>query len=241
MHLAHLAQDGISCCARHCPTLLRMNRQRSSRHVLPAVFFAAVLLAACGGDGDATVDTVPPVSSSSTTTVPPTSSTTTTSTTEPPEFVGEPEFDSASSVSTVGIDVVTFGMTVTQAEDALGGSLVPMSEPVEDDCYQIRPAGGPEGVQLTVTAGTIERVDISTDTITTRSGAGVGMSEDDLFALFGERLTSTPLAGGGNSIMFTPADEGDAQFRVIFDTDGTAVTTFRSGRVPQIEPTVPCS
>jgi hypothetical protein len=205
------------------------------------LIFAITLLTACGGDGEATVDTVPPVSSSSTTTLPPTSSTTTTSTTEAPEFVGEPEFDDASSVSTVGIDVVTFGMTVAQAEAALGGSFVPVDEPANEDCYQIRPAGGPAGVQLTVTAGTIERVDVSTDMITTRSGAGVGMSEDDLFALFGERLTSTPLATGGNSIVFTPADEADAAFRVIFDTDGAAVTSFRSGRVPQIEPTISCS
>lgn len=218
-----------------------MKLHRPTRHALAAVLVVSTMFTACGGDGDATVDTVPPVSSSSTTTVAPTSSTTTTSTTEAPEFVGEPEFDSASTVSTVGIDVVVFGMTVAQAEAALDGSLVPVSEPIDDACYQIRPAGGPAGVELTVTAGTIERVDVSTDLITTRSGAGVGMTEDELFALFGERLTSTPLPGGGNSIVFTPADEADAAFRVIFDTDGAVVTNYRSGRVPQVEPSSPCA
>lgn len=207
----------------------------------PFAMCAIGLLTSCGGDGDASVDTVPPVSVESSTLAPPTTSSTTTSTTVAPDFVGEPEFDSSSSVSTVGIGVVTFGMTVTQAETALQGSLVPVAEPVDDACYLVRPAGGPAGVELTVTAGTIERVDVASDLITTRSGAGVGMSEEDLFALFGERLTSTPNTAGGNTIVFTPSDPGDAAFRVIFESDGAAVTSFRSGRVPQIEPTTACS
>jgi hypothetical protein len=207
----------------------------------PFAMCALGLLTSCGGDSETSVDTVPPVSVESSTLAPPTTSSTTTSTTVAPEFVGEPEFDSSSSVSTVGIDVVHFGMTITQAEAALQGSLIPVAEPIDDECYLVRPAGGPAGVELTVAAGTIERVDVATDIITTRSGAGVGMSEEDLFALFGERLTSTPTAAGGNTIVFTPSDPGDAAFRVIFESDGAAVTSFRSGRVPQIEPTAPCS
>jgi hypothetical protein len=207
----------------------------------PFAMCAVGLLTSCGGDSDASVDTVPPVSVESSTLAPPTTSSTTTSTTVAPEFVGEPEFDSSSSVSTVGIDVVNFGMTVTQAEAALQGSLIPVAEPIDDECYLVRPGGGPSGVELTVSEGTIERVDVTTDIITTRSGAGVGMSEEDLFALFGERLTSTPTAAGGNTIVFTPSDPGDAAFRVIFESDGTAVTSFRSGRVLHIEPTTPCS
>lgn len=205
------------------------------------VISVVLLLTACGGDGDASVDTVPPVSEAPATSSTTTTSTTTTSTTVAPDFTGEPEFDSTSSVSTVGIDVVAFGMTVAQAESALGGTLVPVTADIAGECYLVRPGGGPAGIELAVTAGTIERVDITNPDITTRSGAGVGMLEDELFALFGERLTSAPRAGGGNTIVFTPADEGDAAFRVIFETDGSAVTSFRSGRVPWIEPIVPCT
>jgi hypothetical protein len=205
------------------------------------VISLVILITACGGDDDASVDTVPPVSEAPTTIATTTSSTTTTSTTIPPNFSGEPEFDSASSVSTVGIDVVAFGMTVSQAETALGGTLVPVTDEIDGECFLIRPGGGPTGVELAVTAGTIERVDITNPEITTRSGAGVGMPEEELLALFGERLTSTPRAGGGNTVVFTPADAGDAAFRVIFETDGTAITSFRSGRVPQIEPAIPCA
>jgi len=131
-------------------------------------------------------------------------------------------------------------MTISQAEAALGGTLVPVAE-ASGECFRVRPGGGPAGVELVVTAGTIERVDVTTAEITTRSGAGVGMPEGDLFALFGERLTSTPRAGGGNTVIFTPADAGDAAFRVIFETNGTAVTSLRSGRVPLIEPAIACA
>lgn len=199
------------------------------------------VLTACGDGDDASVDTVPPVSETPTTVSTTTTSTTTTTTTEAPAFEGDPEFDSSSSVSTVGIDAVTFGMTVAQAEAALDGTLVPVDGVAEGDCYLVRPGGGPAGVELAVTLGTIERVDVSAPEITTRSGAGVGMTEDDLFALFGERLSSTPRSGGGNTVVFTPTDAGDQAFRVIFETDGTQVTSFRSGRVPQVEPHVPCS
>jgi len=143
-------------------------------------------------------------------------------------------------VSTVGIGALTFGMSVAEAERTLGAEFVEVIDGATGACYEIRPAGGPAGVQLTVTGGTIERIDITTDVITTRSGAGVGMTETALFELFGERLTSEARTGGGNTITFTPVDPGDAEFRVIFESDGATVTSFRSGRVPQILPPLPC-
>ncbi len=211
---------------------------------LVAALIAGVLLAGCGGDESASVDSVPPTTASTSTTSAPTTTaapTTSTTTTTAPELVGAPAFDAASSVSTVGIDRVTFGMTVAQAETELGAEFVAVDEAAGGDCYLVRPAGGPGGVELTVTSNTIERVDITTDLITTRSGAGVGMAETALFELFGDRLSSAPREGGGNTITFTPVDAGDADFRVIFETDGSTVTSFRSGRVPQVLPTRACT
>lgn len=143
-------------------------------------------------------------------------------------------------MSTVGIDRVVFGMTVNQAEKAIDGTLVAVSEVSDTQCYRVRPAGGPAGVEFTVTAGTIERVDLSNPSITTRSGAGVGSTEAELVELFGDRVSTESRAGGGNNVIFTPADASDAAFRVIFETDGTTVTRFRSGRVPQVEAENPC-
>ena len=202
----------------------------------------AVAVAACGGgDDDATVGTVPPASAAPTTIATTTTSTTsTTTTTIAIDFVGSPAFDSSSSVSTVGIDALFFGMTLNQASSAVEAEFVPTSEPVDPVCQTYVPAGGPAGVVLTVTAGTVERVDITNETLTTRSGAGVGTTEQGLFDLFGDRVTTAAREGGGNTITFTPADASDAEFRVIFESDGAAVTTFRSGRLPQVGPTNAC-
>lgn len=220
----------------------------TSRLKLLSALTALVLaLTACGGDeSDATVGTVPPASVGSPDTPTTVATTTTTvaaviatTTTTEPSFEGTPEFDTNSSVSTVGIDAVTFGMTIARAENAVAGTFVPVGQTGE--CYQVRPSGGPNGVLLTVTAGTVERVDITNPEITTRSGAGVGMSEEGLASLFGDRLTTETSSTGGNRIIFTPSDPGDADFRVIFETDGSVVTTFRSGRLPQVDPTTPCA
>lgn len=206
---------------------------------------ATLAFAACGGDDEgASVGTVPPttVAVSSTTTVATTAaptSTIATTTTAEPTFEGTPEFDSSSSVSTVGIDAVTFGMTLASAETAIGGSFMPI-DGTNAECFTVRPSGGPNGVVLTVTAGTVERVDITTPDITTRSGAGVGMTEDGLNSLFGANLTTEASPTGGNRVVFTPSDPGDADFRVIFETDGETVTSFRSGRLPQVDPVSPC-
>ena len=163
-----------------------------------------------------------------------------TTTTTAPDFSGAAAFDGSSSVSTVGIDALTFGMTLNQARSALSAEFSPVSEPVDAVCDTYFPTGGPAGVILTVTQGTVERVDITNDSITTRSGAGVGVSEQGLADLFGDRLTTTARPGGGNTITFTPADASDAEFRVIFETDGSVVTSFRSGRLPQVTLLEPC-
>lgn len=212
--------------------------------LLCALVGAILALSACGGDeSDASVGTVAPASiaASTTTTVATTTTsiaTVATTTTNAPNFEGTPEFDTNSSVSTVGIDAVTFGMTLARAESAVAGTFVPIGE--VSDCYQVHPSGGPNGVLLTITEGTVERVDITNPDITTRSGAGVGMSEDGLASLFGDSLTTEASDTGGNRIIFTPSDPNDAAFRVIFETDGTAVTSFRSGRLPQVDATTAC-
>ena len=209
---------------------------------IAVLIVGAILLAACGSDDEANAGADPAAvtnQSTTTTTIAQTTTTIATTTTELVELTGLPEFTSDSSVTTVGIDELVFGMTVSQANIAVGGEFVPVGE-TNNECFLVRPAGGPLGVQLTVTQGTIERVDITNPDITTRSGAGVGLTEQDLADLFGASLTTQP-SGAGNQVIFTPSDAADAQFRVIFETDGEIVTSFRSGRVPQVEPTVPCS
>jgi hypothetical protein len=153
------------------------------------------------------------------------------------EASGEVAFGADSSLSTVGLDDVFFGMTIEEASRAADAEFtLPDEQPT---CYSITPTAGPEGLFFTVVDGRIERVDITNPAIRTRSGAGVGSSEVELADLFGDRLVTTPV-DGGRRIEFVPEDEADATHRIVFMTDGTTVVSMRGGRQEIVESDIPC-
>jgi len=87
-----------------------------------------------------------------------------------------------------------------------------------------------------VVAGTVERVDVDTRTITTRSGAGIGDTEDRIREMFGERIHTTPLPdGSGNLLAYVPKDVADATYRVMFLSNGVQITRLWAGRLPWAE------
>ena len=143
---------------------------------------------------------------------------TTTFTTTLPEDVddyGPSTLDDNSTVSTVGLDSVHFGMTVQQAQEAAGSLMVPIA-PVSA-CYHVVPHGAPEGIVFLVHSGTIERVDINSGPITTRSGVGVGTPDETVIDLFGASIEREVRPDGTVDLIFVPRDAGDANFRVIFN------------------------
>ena len=158
-------------------------------------------------------------------------------TAEDDESVG-PTLGPNSSVSTVGLDTVSFGLTVVQAERAAGTPMIPC-DPV-GDCYRVTPQEAPEGISFVVRQGTIERVDIVAGPITTKSGAGIGTTAERLVELFGDRLERQVLDTDTVDLIFVPTDENDAQFRVVFTVVDGVVDTFRAGRVPLVLETDPC-
>ena len=168
------------------------------------------------------------------------------STSEPPELpepvdLSQPAFSSADKLSTVGIGSLYFGMTPEEGADAVSTLWTGGAEDGTPRCYLLAPANGPSGMVFTVYNSSIERVDITNTSITTRSGASVGSTEAQLHELFGEQLVVSPYAdGSGNSIQFVPVDEADVDYRVIWETDGTSVTSMRAGRLPAVQPTEPC-
>lgn len=206
-----------------------------ARLVLVALLFAA----ACGGGGTdepaATPTTAAPATISSTTT----STTTTTTTLEPaPSDLGPPTLDEASHLSTVGLDTVTFGMTVATAQEAAGTALVPL-DPL-GDCYRVAPVDAPEGIVFVVSEGTIERADITAGPVTTRSGVGIGTPESRVVELFGDQIERQVGSDGGVALVFVPRDPNDAAFRVVFDIDDGVVSSLRAGRVPLVFAEPPC-
>jgi len=170
------------------------------------------------------------------------STSTTTSAADPsqaPEATAEPTLGSNSSVSTVGLDRVTFGLTVKQAIAAAATPMIPCSPP--SDCYRVTPLEAPEGISFVVSSGTIERVDIIAGPITTKSGLGIGTSETRIVESLGDKLDRKVNDDGSIDLIFVPTDANDANFRVIFTIRDGVVDSFRSGRVPLVLPADACS
>ncbi|MEC9425149.1 MAG: hypothetical protein VX522_05370 [Actinomycetota bacterium] len=152
----------------------------------------------------------------------------------PIEGLGVPTLDASSSVSTVGIDRVMFGMTLHDAQVAAGSQFTPIT-PV-GHCFLVVPEAGQAGLTFWVVSGTVERVDVDTRTITTRSGAGIGDTEDRIREMFGERIHTTTLPdGSGNLLAYVPKDVADATYRVMFLSNGLQVTRMWAGRLPWAE------
>jgi hypothetical protein len=150
-----------------------------------------------------------------------------------------PTLGANSSITTVGLDTVNFGMTVFQAEKAAGTPMIPC-EPVSE-CYRVTPVEAPEGISFVVHEGTIERVDIASGPITTVSGVGIGTEESRIIELFGDQIEREPIDDATTNLVFVPTDESDAAFRVIFTISDGVVQTFRSGRIPLVFDANPCT
>ncbi len=210
---------------------------------LLVVGLLALVGAACGDTGETTTTTVAsttpatvaPTTAPPQTTLPPETTTTipetttTTNTTLPPSEV---------FVTTNGLGAIRVGQTVEQAEEASGLTLTPEADPISEDCFFVTVADDPvyAGVAFMVNDGSIGRVDVGPpSTITTRSGAGIGTTVDQLNALFpGQIEDAGEFVIDGTAVMFVPRDEADAQFRVIFETVDGAVANYRSGVLPAV-------
>lgn len=199
----------------------------------------SLVAAACGGDdsGDTTTTTEPvPVESTTTTTAPATTTTTaapTTTTTLP----ADPKISAEDTVTTGGLGPVRIGMNPQEANVAVGYGLA-VDQFISGNCYYLSPEPVLEDVGFMVNNGTIARVDIySGSDVTTRSGARVGMTEQQILDLFGEKIQEAPheYITGGKYLIFVPVDERDKNFRVVFETDANGiVVTYRAGRVPEV-------
>lgn len=150
-----------------------------------------------------------------------------------------PRLTRDSTISTVGLGAVTFGLTVPQAVTASGSAML-ACEPISE-CYRVTPASAPPGISFLVHASTIERVDIVDGPVKTLSGYGVGSTDEQLVAAFGDKLERQVVDADTVELIFVPTDVGDADFRVVFTVEGGVVTTYRSGRLPMILQDDPCA
>jgi hypothetical protein len=139
------------------------------------------------------------------------------------------------------VGAVRFGMPAGDAARAAGGSF----EGVRGSgCEYTRTPAMPAGLRLMVEDGRVVRADVDSAGIRTGSGAEVGMIEAEIKALYPGRITTQPhkyTGPEGHYLVYTPRDPADADYRLVFETDGRVVTRYRAGLRPAVEYVEGCS
>lgn len=156
---------------------------------------------------------------------------------EPPTTITPPlpaPLDDASRLQLDRIGRVHVGMTLDEASAAAGTpvTIVPGSNaPGTGRCAHAVAQSGFEGVQFMLVDGRIVRIEVGHGPVATLEGIGTGSTVHDVLTAYSGRIrvephTYTARSGGQYLIHET---EGANGLSMLFETDGSRVTTFRSG------------
>jgi hypothetical protein len=145
------------------------------------------------------------------------------------------------TVTEHGIGPLLTGMTVAQAKSAVGGGFA-APRGYSGGCGYAVLVKGPSGLAVMLEDGKIARVEVRSGGIATGEGARIGDSESRIKSLYAGRVTSTPhkYVTGGHYLTVTPSAPADSAYRIVFETDGSKVTEYRSGRTPAVEQVERC-
>jgi hypothetical protein len=131
---------------------------------------------------------------------------------------------------------VRVGMTVAEAERALGARFLPLTD--QGECAYRTSMAAPEGVRFMQIADQIARVDIVAPGVGTDGGIEVGATEARVRQVYGPGVSLSPHKYTDGQYLTVPADSGH---RIVFETDGERVTRYRVGRLPEVEWVEGCS
>jgi hypothetical protein len=134
-----------------------------------------------------------------------------------------------------GFGPLKIGMNRAEAERALGATLDVSPPAPGSDCQYARLPQGPSGLSLMLTQGVIARIDVRDNTaIATPAGIRIGSNEFDVDNAYRGRTTvAEQKYQDGHDITVT--DPARPNLRYLFETDGTRVTRYRTGRTPEVE------
>jgi hypothetical protein len=204
-----------------------------------ALLFVA---AACAVKTDKAADTVAVASSTSTSavvtapagsTMTPAGPTTNVPTPAPADTSRAPTpRPSDMTVTENGIGPIHAGMTVAQANAAIGGGFAAPKGGTSGCKYAVL-TKAPRGLWVMLQDGRVARVEVRSGSIATSTGAHIGDTEARIKQLYpGVAITPHKYVAGGHYLTVTGSDPAN---RIVFETDGSRVTTFRSGRTPEVE------
>ena len=150
--------------------------------------------------------------------------------------------DRAWQVTIQGYGPIRTGMTLAEAEAAGSRTLTTPNAGFEECDYARFQGDTTRGVQFMVVSGRIARVDIDDSTISTNHGIRIGDTEARVEERYPGRVSVSPHKYvEGHYLMVAPEAAADSGLEIVFETDGAKVTTYRSGRVPEVEYIEGCS
>ena len=136
-------------------------------------------------------------------------------------------------ISPEGLGPLHAGMRLSE----IGGLVPRLTAPTDADtseCTYARSPSLPVGAVLMLSKGTLVRVDVLSGRVQSDLGARIGDTEDQIKLLYGSSLKITPHKYTDGHYM-TVLSTSDSTRRIVFETDGSKVIRFRSGKTPEVE------
>jgi hypothetical protein len=139
------------------------------------------------------------------------------------------------TVSLRGAGPVRIGMSVTLVRRILGDAKARLSGNEPDvpltECAYLLSKRIPEGLGFMFANGRVVRIDVYEGSTRTSAGARIGDSEDRIKRLYPSHLTTEPhrYVDDGHYLYYSPNITSGQKVRIVFETDGQTVTSFRVG------------
>jgi len=134
---------------------------------------------------------------------------------------------------------VRFGMSLGDAQRALGGGDSTGAAFPSTGCAYWHPRSAPPGLSVMIEDGVAVRADVDSAGLPTGEGVGVGSTEAAIRRAYGQHLTiqlhKYQWEAGWRYFIYLPTAAGDSLNAIVFETDGERVRTYRVGRRPQVE------
>jgi hypothetical protein len=125
-------------------------------------------------------------------------------------------------------------MSVNEANQALGGHLNAPTNP--EPCDYANLANGPPRIGFIIADGKVVRIDVDTgSSLKTVEGIGAGDTEAEVLSTYEGRVEVQPHKYiDGHYLIVRSKDGADPEFRMIFETDGKVVRSWRAGLLPAV-------
>ena len=161
---------------------------------------------------------------------------------------GDPAVHLVGPVDTIRLTVtpnalgpLRVGMSIAEVASIWGpGFAAPKG--YDGGCGYATMAEAPPGLAVMLDSGKIARFEVRSGRLATAAGARIGDTESRIKSLYGKAVTTTPhkYVQGGHYLTVTPNARADSAYRIVFETDGSKVTEYRSGKVPEVEQAERC-